>query len=139
MQVHSAPATEHANGESPLHERDALSVRGIMWFAVMLVLITAFVMLVVWWMYVAFVRADVRSDVVNSALAGAPRSVPAPLLQPSPGHDNLPSQDMAALLKRENDEFIRRGWMSRSNDQVEIPSDVVEKVTQLSAPAGGAR
>jgi hypothetical protein len=137
--VHTAPATNSASGESAAHEPDALSVRGILWFVIIFVLANALVLLIVWWMYVGFVDRSVEKDVVNSALAGEQRFPPEPRLQPSLGHQDLPQQDLAALHAREQEEFLRRGWIDKSSGKFEIPATVVAQVSQLPHSEGGAK
>jgi hypothetical protein len=130
-------AATNANRESAAHEPDALSVRGILWFVIIFVLANLIVLLIVWWMYVGFVGDVVKQDEVTSALAGETRLPPEPRLQPSLGHEELPQQDLTALMKRENVEFARRGWLDEKTGKFEIPADVVTKVEQMSSPSGG--
>jgi hypothetical protein len=136
-QVQAQAESQNPPGESHAHEADALAVRGILWFVIIFVIATAIVLLIVWWMYVGFVGDVVKQDEVTSALAGETRLPPEPRLQPSLGHEELPQQDLTALMKRENVEFARRGWLDEKTGKFEIPADVVTKVEQMSSPSGG--
>jgi len=123
--------------ESHAHEADALGVRGILWFVIFFVITTAIVLLLVWWMYVGLLSTEVRKDEVNSALAGETRLPPEPRLQPSLGHEESPQQDLDAMRKREDAEFVKRGWLDERTGKFEIPADVVSKVEQMSSSGAG--
>jgi len=127
------------HAESAAHEADTLSVRGILWFVIFFVIANLAVLLIVWWMYVGFIHHDERSDVVTSALVAEHPKPPEPRLQPSLGHENTPAEDLATMRARENAEFVRREWMDRNTQRFAIPQDIVNKVSQLSAPSGGGR
>jgi len=140
--VHSTPATDGFNnppGETHAHEADALGVRGILWFVGFFIVITVLIQVAVWWLYVGYVHHSVGKDQATSALAGQQRLAPEPRLQPSLGHEQTPRDELLSIRHREDAEFVRRGWMDAKTGAFALPPDLLERVSQLSAPGGAAR
>jgi hypothetical protein len=136
------------------YERSGVNLRGIWWFLAIFIVGGAVIHVGLFFLYEHWVKLDRSRDVAPTALMDArPMDTnrqgeifPSPQLQPSPGRDRQPWQEMSDLLLRENQEFERRGWRIDSDThQPVIPETIVAQViggaaaTTQATPAGGAK
>lgn len=106
-----------------------LDLRSILGFGIGLIVVTGFVLAVMWWMSVAFKRQEESHDRAPSPLAEARLDPvpPGPRLQPMPPRDmdELRAQDAAALTTY--------GWVDKAHGVARIP---VERAISILAERG---
>jgi len=128
---HSPPG---ANG-SPGYQDETVSLRGVIWFAIIFIGFAIVSQVMLWAVYSRFHRQASSVDVRRSALAPEQVVTPPPRLQPSPGQDSTPWQDMDQLRRAEREDFARRGWIDAKTGQVVIPDQIVKQVQGMRAKA----
>ncbi|HEX8523956.1 MAG TPA: hypothetical protein VF669_17010 [Tepidisphaeraceae bacterium] len=124
------------------YERSTISTRLIVYFAVGFVLFAIVGHIGLWFAWHWLDQHATAPSAVTSSTMPQTIITPMPRLQPSPGNDSTPWQDLRAMQERETAEFKRRGWINENTGQVAIPDQIIQQVAQLSAttqPAGGAR
>lgn len=110
------------------YEADTVSMRALAWFGGIFVAFALVSQVLLWFLLIAYIHRDREADRSLSAITAAPQLPPVPI-QPRPGHDRLPAQDMQALLTQEDDLFARMGWnVDRTTHRVAIPDAVVRAV-----------
>jgi hypothetical protein len=116
------------------HEPLTLSVRGLVIFVVCFIASAVVIHIVVWRLYRGSMQQEQSNDARRSALISQRPPPAGPALQPSPAHEALPQQDLAALRAAENAEFAKRGWLDESTGEVRVPDDIIQKVAAMTAP-----
>jgi hypothetical protein len=127
-----------ASAESPLHQHSTISLRGLIRFLVAMVVTAVVIHVVIWLVFVGLRARSERADVPVSGTRAGYLPPPAPQLQPSVGHDELPVTDVGQMNTRDRAEFERRGWVDRQTGEVRIPDAVARQViamTQQQPPA----
>src|SRR5260221_6051884 len=103
------------------HEPDPLRVRALVWFVAAFIAFAMVTHVGIWLLlkrYANEPRAVDRARSVARPDAGPPAG--APPLQPMPGHDLVPWQDVAAMHEHEDRVFAAIGWPVE-NGRAEIP------------------
>jgi hypothetical protein len=136
-------ATPHQNLAEPSnvgYEHSTISVRGVVWFVVILIAFGAVAHIIIWLIWYMLDQALVPVTVAPTAQTRAVTITPAPRLQPSPGEDHMPWEDLQDMRRQEHAEFARRGWVDPRSGKVAIPQRIVDEVIALSAkpPVGGS-
>jgi hypothetical protein len=108
--VISVATQNHA--DRPRHMHETVSIRGILWFAAILVVTVGLAQVAV----LFFQRALLRSNRVQPA--NAPTDLEA---FASADHWLNPQQDLAALREREDLRLNSYGWISKETGTVHIP------------------
>jgi hypothetical protein len=112
----------------PGYEDPGINLRGVVWFIAVFIPFVIATHVLIWLIYSHYYKTAVVHDDATTALPQQPIPLNAPPLQPSPGHDVRPKEDLAAMRAREQAEFARRGWIDGR-----IPDSIVEQVSQMSA------
>src|SRR5438067_593044 len=121
------------------YQRSTISVRAVAWFVVIFILFGIASQVLLWTVYAALHRSVGETNVSASALMQKTVEPPEPRLQPSPGHEAMPWQDLQDLQIRDREEFKRRGWLNETTGNVVIPDSVVQQVTAISAHGAATR
>jgi len=115
------------------YERSTISVRGVAWFVGIFIAFGIASQILLWVIYSGLHRRVGETNVSASALMEETVKTPQPRLQPSPGDDAMPWQDLKAMQVRELEEFRQRGWVDEKSGNVVIPEAVVEQVKGMSS------
>lgn len=130
MALSQAPSRRAA--EPGRYERDEPSLRiaslGVAAFA----LLAAAVLSGMWLLWT---RETDRAERADQSLSAARPTLQfaAPPLQPSPGHDVLPREDLAEMRAREDSVFSALGWKT-TDGAVAVPEEIVRQVQSRQAP-----
>ena len=134
--AHHVPSSESlARG----HEPDGLRMRTLVWLVVGFIAFAVAVQIGIWFVlkhYTHGPRAADRARSVARVEAGPPAD--APPLQPTPGHDRAPWQDVAAMRASEDQVFAQMGWTVKGG-HARIPDAVVHAVSSGSTTAPASR
>ncbi len=103
-----------------------LDLRSILGFGIGLVIVTGFVLAVMWWMSVAFKSQEESRDRAPSPLAEA-RLDPIP---PGPRLQPVPPRDMDELRVQDVQTLTTYGWLDKANGVAHIP---VERAMSILA------
>jgi len=117
-------ATEHPVGG---HEESRVELKPIVGFGIILIVVTAFSFLFVWFMLDFLHMNQTRKDVPLSALANPNLIPPAPRLQVSPG------QDLKLTRHHEEEVLTSYRWVNKEAGIVAIP---VEQAINVLAERG---
>jgi hypothetical protein len=112
----------HAHGSlhnpDVAHESSDINVRGVIWFIVTLVVVTATVQVAMWVMFRVLNRMEVRNDADVTPLA-----VPAGQLPPEPRLQTTPWQDLKVFRADEDKTLATYGWVDRKSGVARMPID----------------
>ena len=133
-------AHEHVNIENPdvHHQTTDVNVRGVLVFAVGLVIAAAFIHFAVWILFRLLGDEYARRGTVEYPLAATQerRVPPAPRLQPSPPNWRTPREDLRDFRKSEDDILNTYGWADKATGAVRIPiSEAMKLTVQRGLPA----
>lgn len=130
------------------HEPDRLRVRALVWLVIGFVAFAVASHAGLWFLLKGYTdeprAADERRSVARAEAAPA---AGAPPLQPIPGHDEVPWQDLARVRAKEDDVFAAMGW-TVARGHARIPDAVIRAVasgrtttapTSRPAAPGGAK
>src|SRR3954453_17890065 len=109
------------------HKPLTLRGRGLVIFVVCFIASAVVIHIVVWRLYRGSMQQEQSNDAPRSALISQRPPPAGPALQPSPAHEALPQQDLAALRAAENAEFAKRGWLDESTGGGGGPGEVIRK------------
>jgi hypothetical protein len=120
---------EQRAAAEPTYERNDVNVRGVLVFGLGLVLASAVILLLMWWLLNALTVREAGQDRPPSPVAVRPgESVPPePRLQVSPSHD------MGELRAGEEALLHSYGWVDRQAGVVRIP---IERAMQVLLERG---
>jgi len=131
------------------YETSDVSVKGLAWFVVCLIVVAAVVHAGVWFLLEEYIKRDELRDRPYAALADkqfadaynnqhgtrleaqeVPPPPPEPRLQPSQGHERTPEADLRLMRNQEDDMLRRLGWVIDpvSHMALAIPSEVMSAV-----------
>ncbi len=120
------------------HEPSQVSVKGVIWFLIILVLTLVAAFAFVWVVWRFLVNDLAKTDLPRSSLAALKTTPHDPQLQPSMGvHDNTEPEDVAAMHASENQRFSQMGWM-QADGNVQVSASIADKVIQMSKEKGPA-
>jgi len=107
-----------------------------LWIAIASVVVSAVVIhLIVWKVMTHYGKRMREADVEQSAVHVA-HQMAAPSLQPTPAHDQLPAEDLAAMHSREDAIFTQLGWKRDAETGVfGPPADLVRAVANRRTSA----
>jgi hypothetical protein len=126
----SSPSGER---ESPLHESSNISLRALIIFVIVFVLVAVGVHFVVYKVFEAF-RAAVAQQREITGVGAERIPPPEPRLEPSVAHKTLPSQDLERLRAAEQEEFARRGWVDEKTGEIRVPENIAQQIAEMSRP-----
>lgn len=101
------------------YDRD-LSVRGVVWTAVILAASGLLIVVLMWWFFVGLGRLERRKDPPAPAL----REVRARHLPPEPRLQSSPDDDMLALRETERRLIQRPEWIDPQQGTLRIPINI---------------
>jgi len=107
------------------YEVSAISVRGLVYFVIGLIVVAALVHLGIWFLLVGYERLYGKSARPPSALTDSNIRLPLPpppRLQPNPASANVPAADLQQMYRQEDELFTRMGW--RINPQTHVPLEI---------------
>lgn len=118
------------------HEPSAISVKGVAWFLICLVLTIVVTFAFVWvvWHFLTIMQR--QSDTPSSALTVVKQIPAGPLLQPSIVHDHIEHEDLNDMHARENHRFSQMGWL-QSDGRVVVSDNIANQILQLTKEKGG--
>lgn len=122
------------------HEPSAISVKGVIWFLICLVLTIAVTFAFIWAVWYFLLRQEAKSDLPNSALSSTVKeqAPPGPVLQPSIGiHEHIEHEDLDGMHASENERFSQMGWL-HSDGEVRVSDNIANQVIQLTKEKGTA-
>jgi hypothetical protein len=115
------------------YERSTISIPLVVWFVIGFIvfgILTAIGMRITWkWMS----QHETQKSVVTSTVMTNTVITPTPRLQPSPGNDSTPWQDLQKMRQSEYAAFKQRGWIEEKSGNIVIPDTIIQQVAQLSA------
>ncbi len=79
-------------------------------------------------------KHETEKSIVTSTVMTNTVITPMPRLQPSPGNDSMPWEDLRKMRDAEYTSFQQRGWVDEKSHQIVIPDAIIHQVTQLSTP-----
>lgn len=100
-----------------------------LWISIVSIVVSAVVIhFVVWGLMKHFGKRIREADVQQSAVQ-VEHQMAAPSLQPTPTHDQLPAEDLAAMHAREDAIFMQLGWKrDAETGTFHPPADLVRAV-----------
>jgi hypothetical protein len=119
------------------HEPSAISVKGVIWFLIGMMLTIAATFAFVWVVWHFLIVLHEKEDVPNSAFVTS-KITPTgsgPLLQPSVIHDHVEHEDLDAMHDGENQRFSQMGWL-QSDGRVVVSAQVADQIVQLTKEKG---
>jgi hypothetical protein len=144
-----SPKHSHSPAVSPDsiargHETTDATPNSILWFSIYLTVTLAVTIVISLLLFSAFAQTadtNTKADYPTSPLASSRPPSPAPPIQPSPGHETLPRQDITAYLE-DYDRLSRSYGNELMADNTAHDRMPVEAAMQLLAqngiPAGAA-
>jgi hypothetical protein len=135
MQPPSAEAMEKAIKLG--HEPSTVSIKGVIWFLIGLVLTMAATFAFIWVVWHFLTIQQRESDAPNTSLAVVNQVPQGPPLQPSIVHDHVEHEDLDAMHDRENQQFSKMGW-TLSDGRVRVSDNIASQVIQLTKEKGPA-
>ena len=127
------------------YEPADVSVRGLLWFVVVLVLCVFGSSVVSWFLVRHYMSVPRAVDVPRSSVPSIDRFT-APNLQPTQNHNALPQQDLAELRSDEAKIFDQLGWKVDPDTQApRIPDAIVGELARTysavsaTQPSGGGQ
>jgi hypothetical protein len=113
----TADANETSLEESVEAGREVrdVSVRGILYLAVAVVVLAAAIHLLLWWLFGVYERQAASQDPKQSPLFDPQQQPPEPRLQ------NTPTRDYAEFRRQQEQQLNSYGWVDRQKEVVHIP------------------
>jgi hypothetical protein len=118
------------------HEPSAISVKGVIWFLIIMVLTIAATFAFVWVVWRFLVDDLAKTDLPRSSVASLKVTPANPQLQPSKGiHEHMEHEDLNAMHDSENQRFSQMGWM-QPDGNVQVSANIADQVMQMSKVKG---
>jgi hypothetical protein len=131
----STPGTDaHAHPHGSLenvevaHEHSDISVRGIVWFLAMLVIVAVVTHIAMWGLFVGLDKLEQRNDPFVTPLAAPPGQLPA-----EPRLQTTPWQDLKQLRADEQKYVHGYGWVDQRGGVGHVP---IERAKELLLQRG---
>jgi hypothetical protein len=122
----------HVEASARGYETSDARLRPILAFGAGLTVFALVVLLVIAWMFHAFLRREVRLDPPPSPVAASRAQPPEPRLQ------SAPAQDLEAVRAAEDALLNSYGWADRQAGHVRIPIDrAMELLSERGLPVRG--
>ena len=125
---------------APTYEKSDVTIRGIVWFTVILTLATVGVMALMVWTLAGLegrsARADAASTPTTRLQEARPEHPPGPVLQGAPGSNfelRDPLVEMEEWDRQMNEQLATSGWVDRNEGIVHIP---IERAKELLLERG---
>lgn len=121
------------------HEPDRVRFRALVWLVVGFVGFAVVSHAALWFLLLRYADEPRAADrPLSVARRDAGPAVGAPPLQPIPGHDEAPWQDVAAMRAAEDRVFGQMGWKVERG-RARIPDDVIRTVAKVGATRPATR
>jgi hypothetical protein len=135
-----AESATHPNEDNPevTHETSDISFRGVLWFAIGMIVVAIFIHLGVALIFALLSNAHSRPVTPDYPLAAAQenRLPPEPRLQPEPPQWRTPRDDLRDFRRQEDEILGTYGWNDKKAGVVRLPIDVAMKLAvQRGLPA----
>jgi len=132
-EIHGGPVAgpDHAHHKNPgvAHERRDVNIRGIIYFAVALVIVGAVLNLFLWWLLDYFETSQAKAEPPPPPMASQRQQFPPePRLQGAPGHSDPPMIELRESRQRENQLLESYGWVDQKAGIVRIPIDQAKQL-----------
>lgn len=129
---------EHAHGglvnPDVAHETSDISIRGVIWFVVILALTAGLIEVAMYGLFVVLDKVEVRNDPYVS-----PLDYPTGQLPPNPRLQTTPWEDLKEYVGSEQQYLGSYGWVDAGTGQVHIPIErAKELLLQRGIPARAA-
>ncbi|MGH9410002.1 MAG: hypothetical protein ACRD1V_11170, partial [Vicinamibacterales bacterium] len=112
--------TEHAHGSlsnpEVAHESSDISVRGVIWFVVVLVITSACIDVAMWGLFVVLDKVEAHNDAYVPPIDQQPGQ-----LAPNPRLQTTPWTDLKSFVGAEQDYLNSYGWVDQGAGVVHIP------------------
>jgi len=116
----------------PRYEPKDISVRGVLWFAVGLLISAVIIHFALGWLYAAFEHHYPSPDSPSRIAFGAKMIAPQPQLQIDPG------ADLEKFRAEEDAKLNSYGWVDREREVIRIPIQrAMELIAQRGLPVRG--